>query len=77
MIRTRISFDKSLYQRAKRSAKLRGVSLAELCRRSVAETVARDEAHGDRPWMRYVGIVEGTPTDSATVDAVVYGRQSP
>ena len=77
VIRTQISFDRSLYERAKRSAKRRGVSLAELCRRSVAEAIARDEAHDDRPWMRYVGIIEGTPTDSASVDALVYGRQSP
>ena len=57
MIRTQISFDKALYERAKRAAKRRGVSLAELCRRSIAEAVGRDDtAH---PWMQYIGVVDG------------------
>lgn len=77
MIRTQISFDKVLYERARRAAGRLGVSLAELCRRSVAETLARDEAGADRPWMRYIGIVEGSPHDSATVDAVAYDREAP
>jgi molybdate-binding protein len=77
MIRTQISFDSLLYQRAKRTAKRQGVSLAELCRRSVAEAVAREDADAGRPWMRYVGTVEGAPEDSTTVDAVVHGRESP
>ena len=55
MIRTQISFDKSLYERGKRAAKRRGVSLAELCRRSIAEYVARDDTR--HPWMSYVGTV--------------------
>jgi cytidylate kinase len=75
MIRTQISFDKALYIRAKRVAKRRGISLAELCRRSVAEVVATEDTQ--RPWMRYVGIFDGEPDDSATVDEVVYGRESP
>ena len=75
MIRTQISFDKALYVRAKRVAKRRGISLAELCRRSVAEAVAVEDT--ERPWMRYVGIIDGEPDDSARVDEVVYGRQSP
>jgi hypothetical protein len=75
MIRTQISFDKALYERAKRAAKRRGVSLAELCRRSVAEAVSRDDAA--HPWMDYIGAVDGDVDDSSSVDAVVYGRDAP
>lgn len=75
MIRTQISFDKALYERAKRAAKRRGVSLAQLCRMSVAEVVGRDDnAH---PWKSYIGIVDGEANDSSSVDAVVYGRDTP
>ena len=75
MIRTQISVDKSLYERAKRAARRRGVSLAELCRRSIAEAVARDDSA--LPWMNYVGTVDGGVEDSSSVDDVVYGREAP
>jgi len=75
MIRTQISFDKALYERAKRAAKRRGVSLAELCRSSIAEVVGRDEtAH---PWMNFIGVIDGDADDSSSVDDVVYGRNAP
>jgi hypothetical protein len=75
MIRTQISFDKALYERAKRAAKRRGVSLAELCRRSIAEVVGRDDTA--LPWMSYVGSIDGNANDSSSVDEVVYGRDAP
>jgi hypothetical protein len=75
MIRTQISFDKALYERAKRAAKRRGISLAELCRSSVAEIVGRDD--NEHPWMSYMGIVDGDVNDSSSVDDVVYGRDTP
>ncbi|HEY4442841.1 MAG TPA: CopG family transcriptional regulator [Steroidobacteraceae bacterium] len=75
MIRTQISFDEALYERAKRAAKRRGVSLAELCRRSVAEAVGRDDSA--LPWMSHMGAVEGEANDSSSVDEVVYGRDAP
>jgi hypothetical protein len=75
MIRTQISFDKALYERAKRTAKRQGVSLSELCRRSVAEAVAHDDT--DKPWMRYAGTVDGDLDDSTRVDEIVYGRNAP
>jgi hypothetical protein len=75
MVRTQISFDKALYDRARRAAKRQGVSLAELCRRSVAEVLGRDDAA--QPWMKYIGVIEGKPHDSSTVDAVVYDRDAP
>lgn len=75
MIRTQISLDETLYKRAKRAAKRQGVSLAELCRRGVAEVVARDDT--DHPWMGYIGVIDGEPDDSTSVDEVVYRRGAP
>lgn len=67
--------DEELYARAKRTAQSQGISLAELCRRGLQEMVAREDS--DKPWMRYAGILEGEPEDSASVDDVVYGRGRP
>lgn len=75
MIRTQISVDAELYARAKKVARQLGISLAELCRRSLEETVAHHPSA--KPWMVYAGIVEGEPEDSSTVDEVVYGRARP
>ncbi len=75
MIRTQISVDADLYARAKKVARQLGISLAELCRRSLEETVAQHPSA--KPWMVYAGIVEGRPEDSSTVDEVVYGRATP
>jgi hypothetical protein len=75
MIRTQISVDEALYRRAKLVARRRGISLAELCRRSLEETIAREPS--DKPWMAYAGVVEGSPDDSESIDEVVYGRESP
>ena len=75
MIRTQISVDEGLYQRAKSLAKRRGISLAELCRRSLEETLGREPS--DQPWLAYAGIVEGDEDDSMSVDHVVYGREAP
>ena len=75
MIRTQISVDEELYERAKVVAKRRGISLAELCRRSLEAAVAREPT--DKPWMAYAGILEGDRLDSETIDKVVYGRSAP
>ena len=75
MVRTQISVDQELYSRAKSMARRQGISLAELCRRSLRETVSREPV--DRPWMAYAGILDGEPDDSETVDDVVYGRDMP
>ena len=75
MIRTQISVDEELYERAKRLARRQGVSLAELCRQSLRETVSREPS--DRPWMAYLGDLDGHPDDSSTVDEVVYRRDEP
>jgi hypothetical protein len=75
MIRTQISVDRDLYERAKKAARQRRISLAELCRRSLEEMIAHEPA--DKPWMKYAGVVEGRPDDSASIDDVVYGRDRP
>ena len=75
MIRTQISVDEELYERARKLAKRQGISLAELCRRGLREAVSREPS--DRPWMAYVGDLDGHPDDSSTVDEVVYGRDKP
>jgi len=75
MIRTQISVDEGLYRRAKRIAQRRGISLAELCRRSLEALVAREP--NDKPWMAYAGLLDGDEHDSSTVDDVVYGREAP
>jgi hypothetical protein len=75
MIRTQISVDVDVYTRAKRVARRMGVSVAELCRRGLEETITRQPT--SKPWMAYAGIVEGRPEDSSTVDEIVYGRTEP
>ena len=75
MIRTQISLDADVYAKAKGVARRMGVSVAELCRRGLQETLSRQPT--SKPWMVYAGIVEGSPQDSGTVDEVVYGRSEP
>ncbi len=75
MIRTQISVDEHLYARAKQIARRKGISLAELCRRSLEELVAREPSK--KPWMAFAGIHEGNEDDSESVDRVVYDRESP
>ncbi|HMA95777.1 MAG TPA: hypothetical protein VKP30_23975 [Polyangiaceae bacterium] len=75
MIRTQISVDEELYRRAKSLARRDGISLAELCRRSLQVAVAKQPS--DKPWMAFAGIVEGSPSDSESVDDVLYGRETP
>jgi hypothetical protein len=74
MIRTQISFDTDLYEQARKSAKRNGISLAELCRRAVAEVVARESFK--QPWMFFAGIFDGSEGDSESVDSVVYDREA-
>jgi hypothetical protein len=76
MLRTQISLDADLYQRAKAEAARRGISIAELMRRALAAQLASRSP--ERPWMRFAGALDsGDPAASASVDAVVYGRGRP
>lgn len=74
MIPIRISLDPEVYEQAKKVAHRRGITLAEFCRRTLSDAFARFPA--DKPWMAYVGTLDGRPSDSTTVDAVVYGRRA-
>ena len=57
MIRTQISVDADLYAKARATARRKGISLAELCRRGLEEAVAREPS--DKPWMKYAGTLHG------------------
>ncbi|MYA63952.1 MAG: hypothetical protein F4139_06285 [Gemmatimonadetes bacterium] len=74
MIPLRISLDRDLYEQADRVSRRQGVSLADFCRRTLREALAGYPE--DKPWMAYVGSLEGRANDSRTVDAVVYGHDA-
>lgn len=73
MIRTLITLDEVEYKLAKKEAQALGISIAEFVRRSIRQNLP---AATDKPWMRYVGIVEtGDPKSSSSqsIDELVYG----
>lgn len=72
MIRTQISLEADVYDEAKIYAAESGISLAEFCRQSVTEQLAKYRKAG--PIARFAGIYNGDPNDSSTVDEVVYGK---
>jgi len=73
MIRTQISLDAREYGLLKKEARARGISIAELIRRSVRRELP---SSSDAPWMRYAGFVEsGNAQSSETIDEIVYGSR--
>jgi hypothetical protein len=73
MIRTQISLDKREYDLAKAHAAALGISVAELIRRAIRETLP---VPGEAPWMKYAGfIATGDPRSSQTIDELVYGTK--
>lgn len=73
MTRTQISLPKEDYEEARRESKRLGISFAELVRRSLRAVLP---VHGDRPWMRYAGMVEsGDPASSRKIDDLIYGQK--
>ena len=74
MIPIRISLDPETYRQADKVARRQGITLAEFCRRTLSEAFARYPK--DKPWMAYVGSLEGRANDSCSVDGVVYGRKA-
>ena len=73
MIRTQISLSPFEYKCAKKTARLQGVSLAELLRRSLRAILP---VRRDKPWMKYVGLVaSGNPRSSQEIDDVIYGQK--
>jgi hypothetical protein len=73
MIRAQISLDEQEYVVVKKEAAALGVSVAELVRRALRQTIpVNDQA----PWMRYAGLVEsGDPNSSQSIDEIVYGSK--
>ena len=74
MIPIRISLDPEIYEQAEKVARRRGITLAEFCRHTLSAAFARFPK--DKPWMAYVGSLEGRANDSRSVDGVVYGRNA-
>ena len=60
-----------------RQASEEGVSKAALIRRYVGERLRPLPPLADDPLSELVGLVEGNPGDSASVDEVVYGARRP
>jgi hypothetical protein len=76
MVRTQISLEPDTYEQAKDEARRRGISFAELVRKSLGETLK--PRRENKPWMRYAGMFDnGDPDSSSTIDEVVYGREQP
>jgi hypothetical protein len=73
MIRTQVSLDPADYELVKQQSRDLGISIAEVIRRAVRDTLPFDKS---RPWMRYSGFVEsGDPQASLSIDEVVYGAK--
>lgn len=73
MIRTQVSLDEREYALANKQAKALGISVAELVRRAVRETLPPT---GGGAWMRYAGLVEsGDSRSSRSIDEIVYGAK--
>ena len=74
MVRTQISLDKREHDFAKAHAAALGISVAELIRRAVRETLPLPD--GETPWMKFAGFVEsGDRHSSQSVDELVYGAK--
>ena len=73
MIRTQVSLREDEYLLVKQEASALGISIAEFVRRAIRLTLP---AKGNRPWMRYAGLVEsGDKHASLHVDDIVYGSK--
>jgi hypothetical protein len=71
MVRTLVTLDEDEYKLAKKQAKALGISIAEFVRRSIRLNLP---VPGDKPWMRYAGMVEsGNSASSQSIDDIVYG----
>lgn len=68
MIRTQVSLSPQEYDAAKKEAKQQGISLAEFFRRALRRALPMP---GNKPWMRFCGLVEsGNPNSSQEVDSI-------
>ena len=74
MIPIQISLDPDVYEQAEKVAHRQGITLTEFCRRTLSETFVRYPK--DKPWIAYVGSLEGRANDSCSVDGILYGRKA-
>ncbi len=73
MIRTQISLEPAEYKLVKQQAKNLGVSIAEVIRRAVRDSLPAAQGAS---WMRYAGFIEsGDSNSSRSIDEVVYGAK--
>ena len=71
MIRTQLSLPAAEYELLKQHSRSLGMSVAELIRRAVRDTLPHQEGSA---WMHFAGLVEsGNSNSSQSVDEVVYG----
>lgn len=71
----KLALDGREYVLAKKQAKALGISVAELVRRAILDTLP---ATGGGAWMRYAGLVElesGDSRSSQSIDEMVYGAK--
>lgn len=73
MRRFQMMIDEELDEALGRQAAVEGVSKAELLRRYARERVKPLPPIEEDPLWELVGIAEGTPWDSASIDDVLYG----
>jgi hypothetical protein len=74
MIRTRISLDRPEYELANAHASAIGISVAELIRRALRETLPLPAE--EAPWMKCAGFVASRDRRSSqSVDELVYGTK--
>jgi len=73
MIRTHVRLREEEYRLVKQEASALGISIAEFVRRAVLQVLS---AKGNKPWMRYAGLVESCDEFSSQhVDEVLYGSK--
>lgn len=73
MIRTQVSLDAAEYELVRKQSREQGISIAEVIRRAVRDTLRYDDS---QPWMRFAGFVEsGDPQASLSIDQIVYGAK--
>ena len=75
MKRLQITIDEELDAALARQASEEGVSKAALIRRYVEERLQPHLSRADDSLSGLVGLVEGNPDDSVSVDEVVYGAR--
>ncbi|MGH9609541.1 MAG: CopG family transcriptional regulator, partial [Bryobacteraceae bacterium] len=70
---TQVSLGAAEYELVKRESRALGISIAEVIRRAVRDTLPPERGGA---WMRFAGLVEsGDPKSSLSIDEIVYGSK--